>query len=242
VSRALRTPGRVDRDLSLVGFAPGFNPPLFVQIAGDPTFKPEVLIGWEAGYRQLLRRNLYIDVAAFHNQYDNVESFGTISVSFPTSPYLQELVTEPYANGLRGTSSGIEIAPDWRLSNWVKLRGSYSHLNIALHSKRGFSQATYASSYEGSSPENQVSAQAVFAPQRGLEIVPDYRFVGSLPGQNVASYQTADLNITYQMKDHLQLSATGRNLLQPLHEEFQGDNSNVVQIRRAVFGGIEWTW
>ena len=242
VSRALRTPGRVDRDLSLVGYAPGFNPPLFLQIAGDPGFRPEVLIGWEAGYRQLLRRNLYIDVAGFHNQYDNVESFGTISVSFPTSPYLQELVTEPFANGLRGTSSGVEIAPDWKLSNWLQLRGSYSHLHIALHSKSGFSQATYASSYEGSSPENQVSAQAVFNPRKGFEIVPDYRFVGSLPGQNIASYQTADLNITYQMKDHLQLSATGRNLLQPRHEEFQGDNSNVVQIRRAVFGGIGWTW
>ncbi|HSU19603.1 MAG TPA: TonB-dependent receptor, partial [Acidobacteriaceae bacterium] len=29
VSRALRTPGRVDRDLSLIGYAPGFTPPLF---------------------------------------------------------------------------------------------------------------------------------------------------------------------------------------------------------------------
>lgn len=242
VSRALRTPGRVDRDLSLIGYAPGFKPPLFVQIAGDPSFQPEVLIGWEAGYRQLLRPNLYVDVAGFHNQYDNVESFGTISVSFPTSPYLQELVTEPYANGLRGTSSGIEIAPDWKVSNWLQMRGSYSHLHIALHSKPGFSQATAASGYEGSSPQNQVSAQGVFTPRKGFEIVPEYRFVGSLPGQSVASYQTADLNITYKLREHLQLSATGRNLLQPRHQEFLGANSNTVAIRRAVYGGVGWTW
>jgi iron complex outermembrane receptor protein len=242
VSRALRTPGRVDRDLNLIGYSPGFNPPLFAQIVGDPTFAPEVLIGWEAGYRQLLRHNLYVDVASFHNQYDNIESYGTPGISLPTTPYLHLLVTEPYANGLRGVSNGIEIAPDWKVANWLQLRGSYSHLHIALHSKPGFSQADYASGYEGSSPENQVNAQAVFALRKGLEIVPDYRFVGSLPAQNVASYQTADLNITYQMRDHLQLSATGRNLLQPRHGEFQGDNSNIVEIRRAVYGGIGWTW
>jgi hypothetical protein len=38
------------------------------------------------------------------------------------------------------------------------------------------------------------------------------------------------------------LSATGRNLLQPHHQEFTGDNSNPVGIRREVFGGIVWTW
>jgi iron complex outermembrane receptor protein len=242
VSRALRTPGRVDRDLSLVGYAPGFNPPLFLQIAGDPSFQPEVLIGWEAGYRQLLRRNLYIDVAGFHNQHDNVESFGTIGVSFPTTPYLQELVTEPYANGLRGISNGIEIAPDWKLTDWLQLRGSYAHLHIALHSKAGFSQAAQASSYEGSSPENEASAQAVITPRRGFEVMPDYRFVSSLPAQSVGGYQTADLNITYQIREHLQLSMTGRNLLQPRHPEFAGNNSNTVEIGRAVYGGAGWSW
>ncbi|HTV07846.1 MAG TPA: TonB-dependent receptor [Candidatus Aquilonibacter sp.] len=240
VSRALRTPGRVDRDLSLVGYSPQYN--LFVQVAGDPTFQPEVLIGWEGGYRQLLRRNLYVDVATFHNQYDNVESYGTVTLSFPTAPYTHELITEPFANGLRGISNGIEIAPDWELTNWFQLRGSYSYLHIALHSKPGFSQTSYASSYEGSSPQNQASVQGVFTPFKGFEIVPDYRFVGSLPAQNIASYQTADLNIDYQVKEHLQLSATGRNLLQPRHAEFPGDASNVVEIRRGVYGGLGWTW
>ena len=84
--------------------------------------------------------------------------------------------------------------------------------------------------------------QAVITPRRGFEIIPDYRFVSSLPAQNVGSYQTADLNITYQMKEHLQLSMTGRNLLQPRHPEFAGDNSNAVEIRRAIYGGVGWTW
>jgi hypothetical protein len=34
---------------------------------------------------------------------------------------------------------------------------------------------------------------------------------------------------------------SGRNLLQPHHHEFYGDNANAVGIRRAVYAGITWT-
>ncbi|HEY4009983.1 MAG TPA: TonB-dependent receptor [Acidobacteriaceae bacterium] len=242
VSRALRTPGRVDRDLSLVGYTPGYTPPLFVEIAGDPAFKPEVLIAWEEGYRQLLWRKFYVDVAGFHNQYDNLESFGTPTVTLPTTPYVHILLSEPYANGLRGVSNGVEVAPDWKPSTCFEVRGSYSYLKINLHSKPGFDQATYAASYEGSSPQNQASVQVIVTGRHGWEFIPDYRFVGALPAQNVASYSTADANVIYHLREHLALSATGRNLLQPHHQEFTGDNSNPVGIRREVFGGIVWTW
>jgi len=242
VSRALRTPGRVDRDLSLVGYVPGFTPPLFAEIAGNPNFKPEVLIGWEAGYRQLLGRQFYIDLAAFHNQYDDLESFGAVTLTFPTAPYPHTLVTEYFDNGLRGVSDGIEIAPDWKPFNWLDLRGSYSYLNIHVHSKPGFNQAAYAATYEGSSPDHQASVQAIISPRPGFEIVPDYRFVSSLPALQIPHYNTADLNVIYHLKEHVALSATGRNLLQPHHQEFTGNNSNAVGIRRSFFGTVNWTW
>ena len=242
VSRALRTPGRVDRDVSVIGYIPGHNPQIFDQILGNPDFQPEVLIGWEGGYRELLARRFYIDIAAFHNQHDNVESYGALGLSAPTVPYPHLLLTEQFNNGLRGVSNGVEIAPDWKPFNWLDLRGNYSHLNISLHSKPGFNQASYAAMYEGSSPEHQVSVQAVFALRDGFEIVPDYRFVSALPAQNIPHYNTADLTVTYNLKEHLALSATGRNLLQPHHQEFTGNNSNVVGIRRTVFAAVNWTW
>jgi hypothetical protein len=72
--------------------------------------------------------------------------------------------------------------------------------------------------------------------------VPDYRFVSALPADKVPSYQTVDSNISYHVKRHVDLSATGRNLLQPRHQEIEGDNSNAVAIKREVFGGLTWTW
>src|SRR6202034_2844083 len=78
VARALRTPGRVDRDLSLLGDVTPSGPlgPIFLNVEGNPNFAPEVLIGSSVGFRQLLWKKIYVDVAAFHNQYDNIESYG----------------------------------------------------------------------------------------------------------------------------------------------------------------------
>jgi len=111
-----------------------------------------------------------------------------------------------------------------------------------LHSKPGFNQPAYASIYEGSSPDHQASVQAVLTLRHRFEVIPDYRFVSSLPALHIPLYNTADLNVIYHYKEHLALSATGRNLLQPHHQEFTGNNANAVGIRRSYFGSVNWTW
>jgi iron complex outermembrane receptor protein len=247
VARALSTPGRLDRDLSLIGDYTTGSPgvlPIFVQVEGNPNFQPEVLIGWSAGLRQLLWSKLYVDIAAFHNQYDNIESYGGPAslFTFPTNPYPYESINIEYGNGLRGVSDGIEIAPDWKPASWFEMRGNFSHVHVALHSKAGYSQASYASSIEGTSPHREASVQGIFTVSHGVEIVPDYRFVSALPASGIPSYQTADAHIAWHVEHHLELSVTGRDLLQARHEEFLGDNSSITAIKREVFGGLTWAW
>jgi iron complex outermembrane receptor protein len=246
VARALRTPGRVDRDLSLLGDVTVSGPsgPIFLQVEGNPNFAPEVLIGWSAGARQLLWQKVYVDVAAFHNQYDNIESYGGPAslFTFPTNPYPYEQINIEFGNGLRGVSDGIEIAPDWKPLRWFEMKGSFSHVHVALHSKAGYDQDSYASSVEGGSPHREASVQGIFTLPHGVEIDPDYRFVSALPADSVPSYQTADLHVSYHVERHVDLAVTGRNLLQARHEEITGDNSNVTAIRREVFGGLTWMW
>ena len=246
VARALRTPGRLDRDLSLIGNVTptGPNGPIFLQVEGNPDFVPEVLIGYSAGLRQLLWRKLYVDVATFHNQHDNIESYGGPAplLTFPTNPYPYEQINIQFANGLRGVSDGIEIAPDWKPLSWFEVRGNYSHVHVALHSKPGFDQEAYANSIEGSSPHREASVQGIFTLPHRLEVVPDYRFVSALPADDVPSYQTAGARISYHVERHLDLSVSGRNLLQPQHKEITGDNSNPVGIKREVVAGLTWYW
>lgn len=240
VSRALRTPGRLDTDASEIQAASA-HPPIFEEVRGNPNFKPEVLIGWEAGYRQLLMPKLYVDVAAFHNQYDDLESYSAPTVSHPTTPYPYTLYTFEFANGLKGVTDGIEIAPDWKPVSWWDVRGSFSHLHMALHSKAGFSQAAYAANEMGFAPDREASVQSIFTLPHGVEIVPDYRYMSALPGNGIPAYQTADAHIEWKITRHYAVAVEGRNLLQPEHREGIGDDGNAVGIRRSVFAELRWT-
>ena len=242
VSRALRTPGRLDRDVHiLVNLAP--KPPIFIAIQGNPHFKPEVLIGWEVGYRRLMTPKFYVDLSLFHNQYDDLKTYGNppLVPSFPAEPYPHEVLTATYANGAKGVTDGLELAPNWRPYNWLELRGTYSHLHMALHSKAGFGNVAYITpTYLGSSPDHIATVQALVTLPHGIEIDPDYRYMSALPAQNIPAYQTADAHLAWKFTRHLEISASGRNLLQPSHREFLGNNSNPVEIRRSLVAGIRW--
>lgn len=243
VARALRTPGRVDRDLQYFEFVKA-TPATFVLLEGNPNFKDEVEIGWGVGARQLLAKKLFVDVSAFHNQYDNLESYGgpATGLAFPTSPYPFTEQVMQFGNGIRGVTDGLEIAPDFKPVSWMELRGSFSHTHIGLHSKKGYAQQSTISSIEGSSPDHQVKMDAIFS-GGGWEVTPDYRYVSRLPGQNVESYQTMDLRVGYRMlHQKLEAAVDGRNLLQPHHHEFLGDNGNPVGIQREVYGSLGYSW
>lgn len=243
ITRAVRTPGRLDQNLQLTGFIPA-EPvpglPFFDRIEGDPTFKSEILIGTELGYRQLLTQSLYVDIAAFHNQYDDLESFGKISFTVPTTPYPYLLLNVPWANGIKGTTDGLEISPDWKPVRWWALRGSFSHLHLDLRPKAGFSDTGTVASYEGSSPHRMASLQSMFTLPHGIEFDQDFRFVSRLPAQHVPSYQTMDAHLAWTLRKHLTIAANGRSLLQPHHHEFTGDNGNSVGIRRRLYASLTW--
>jgi iron complex outermembrane receptor protein len=241
ISRAVRTPGRLDQDLQLTGVVEP-NPPFIVRIEGDPSFKSETLLGYEAGYRQLLTHSVYADISAFENRYDKLSSYGTLYYSYITTPISALLLNVPYANGICGKTDGLEIAPGWKPTPWWELKGNFSHVHIGLQPRPGYSDTGTVSSYEGSSPHREATMQSLLDLPRHIEFDLDYRFVSRLPAQSVKSYQTGNVHIGWNPNQHFQLSAAGRNLLQPSHNEFTGDNSNQVGIRRSVYGGITWTY
>ncbi|MEO7345615.1 MAG: TonB-dependent receptor [Opitutaceae bacterium] len=67
VSRAMRTPSRIDRDL----FFPAVPP---FTVAGGPTFKAEELLAYEVGFRAEPVARLAASVAFFFHDYDDLRS------------------------------------------------------------------------------------------------------------------------------------------------------------------------
>jgi hypothetical protein len=84
------------------------------------------------------------------------------------------------------------------------------------------------------------SLQSMFTLPHGIEFDQDYRFVSALPAQNVPSYQTMDAHLGWTIGRHFTMAANGRNLLQPRHREFTGDNGNAVGIRRNIYASLAW--
>ena len=241
VTRAVRTPSRLDQDLQLTDFLEA-SPPIFLRVVGSKSFRSEQLLGTEVGYRQLLARNFYFDIATFRNDYNDLYGYGPGTEYVETFPSPAHIILQvPLANALKGDTSGGEIAPDWKPSDWFEVKGSYSYLHLYVHDKPGFSDSSNTVSDNGSSPHHQAMIQAHFNILGEFEFDPAYRYVSRLPAQNVAAYSTGDARLGWRTFDGWSMSVVGQNLFQPHHAEFGSDIDTIVGIKRDVFAEITWT-
>jgi len=215
---------------------------MLLAVDGNQHLSSERVIGYEAGYRTLITGSLYLDLAIFHNEYNDLISLGAPAVTLdptPTPPHLT--IHLPYANGLRGSTDGFEIAPDWKPARWWQMKATYSYLNLKLERIPGVVDGVgYVSKDEGSSPHNQVTLQSRFNLPKGLEFDQTYRYVSALPAQLVGSYSTADTRLAWQATRQVEFSVVGENLFQPHHAEFGGDPGPLVGIKRSVYAQITW--
>ena len=240
VTRAVRTPSRVDEDISVALFAAPTTPPLYAVISGNPDLDTESVVGTEVGYRTLVHANLYIDVAAFRNRYANLVDLGRGPIDTRQAEGVTyTAIAFPWVDAIHGTTRGLELAPDWQISNRLRLRGSYSFVTIDLTEDPSGSKTTFAA-LEGSTPHHQVVLQAVTNPLGRLQVDPVYRYVSSRQGATIPAYHTADLRIAWPFDHGLEVAVAGQNLLQAHHLEWARDPGPAVGIRRAAYVSLTW--
>lgn len=242
VSRAVRIPSQLEEDFRITAQLPT-TPPLEFLVGANKNFESETLLGYEAGYRQLITSNFYLDIATFFNRYDRLQGFLPPVVAIDTVPNPPVLAYQIlYGNTIKGSTRGVEFAPDWKVNSWWRLSGAYSLLRYDLRSRPGFKDPTSIAAYVGSSPLHQISAQSRVDLGRNFEFDQSLRHVGSLPAQKVPAYTTANLRLGWHHKG-FELSVNGRDLLDAGHTEFAAgdDSAPTLGVRRSVFGKIVWT-
>jgi iron complex outermembrane receptor protein len=244
VTRAVRSPARLDRDVSLFLLARTTPPPIYLDVVGSSSFDSETLVGSEAGYRVLAGPQFALDLAVFHNRYSGLAGLGNFTPFAPVSgpPGVPRLVgTSAWTNAVDGPTYGFEVAPDWRPTAWWQLRGSYSYLQADLHTRPGLTNTSWEQVYEGSSPNHQLTVVSQLTLARGIEFDWTYRYVSELPTPRVPAFSTADIRMSWRATRALELSVVGQNLLDSSHPEFGTQPSGLVGIRRAVYGQVRWT-
>ena len=216
VSRAVRTPSRIDRQLEFLPV-----------VAPSTDFGVEKLLAFETGYRGEPSSWLSLSVNLFYNIYHDLRTTEFLNGS--TIPI--ELL-----NGREARTYGIEawakaqVTPWWRLS----FGASTLHKNSHVTDDRFDLQPRNSL---GADPHWQVLASSDADLTQKLHLTLDVRDVGRLDlPPAVPGYVEAGGQLGYDLTDAIQLFVAARNLLHHTHLE-NGDPAAAQLARRTIYAG-----
>jgi iron complex outermembrane receptor protein len=240
VTRAVRTPSRVETDYTTASLA---NPavPSFVRLLPNPSFDSEKLTAYEVGYRVRTLPSLYVTASAFFNDLENTLSTELLPQFTESTPPPERLVIPvTFANGLRGQTHGLELTTDFRPISWWRTTANYSWLRVEMTRKPGSTDVSQERRYEGLSPRHQIQLVSALDLPQGLSLDWFFRYVSELPAGNVKSYATSNIRASWRPHQRLEIAVVGRNLHHGQHLEWPAGAAGNVQIRRSADVNVIW--
>jgi len=236
ISRAVRNPD-VAEGHDAIGITvgepfPGPGGGAFLPtVVGSSEVKSEVLWAYELGYRIEPMPRLNVDVATFYNDYSRLISYGQPQALIAGTPF--GIAEIPATNQGSGDSYGGEIAIGFSPLDSVRLGASCSLLFARLH------DAADATMDDPTAPRYQAKLRASYDFSRHASVDAFMRYVDSIQG--VPAYLTADLRLAYRPTERLELSLTGRNLLDNQHPEQNAVPFAVTsEVPRSVTARLSW--
>jgi iron complex outermembrane receptor protein len=223
ISRAVRAPARIDRELHLRFSAPPAAP--FDFIAGGPNFVSEVANVIELGYREQLTRTVSYSVTLFHSDYDRLRS-----------GRLPPAVIE---NRIDGTNYGVEAWGAWQATTAWRLTGGFFTLRQHLGVEPGSNDPTGPSAL-GNDPEYQLSLRSAYNVTSNQQFDVMARHVAALPNPNVPAYTAVDARYAWQVRRGLELSLIAQDLFDKSHAEF-GALPGRAEVSRGIALRARWS-
>ncbi len=237
VTRAVRTPSRLERDLFLTAALSPVSP-LFARIEGNAGFTSEKTLAYEAGYRVQPADRLSLEVDLFHDRYSDLSS---LELGRPFAEDGRQVLPVALANMLRGRASGVELAAAAHLSPRFVVNAGYSYLNLDLEARPGSTDASSVAS-EGASPRHAARLQSSWRLPRNVAVDVSLRWLDHLPAQKVPAYTALDARVSCLVVPRLELAVVGHDLLRARHLEFGGGGTSPIEIRRSVYGEARLRW
>lgn len=219
VSRAVRSPSRLDGDVVIPGVPP------FV-LEASSSFESEIATVGEVGYRGRLAPGVQVSLTAFHHDFDRLRTVEPTAAS-----------TLTIANAGRGQRTGVEgwgdfaIARDWRLSwGFTAMRHRYS---VAP------GRIDLGDSRNGNDPRRTAMVRSQWNLMGSHELDVTVRHRGSLPQPYVPSYTVVDARWGWHVSRNLELSLLVANVADRRFAEFAPASVNAV-FERTWF--LKATW
>ncbi len=209
VSRAVRSPSRLDRDF--------FETAGSAAVLSGGSFKSEKLTAFEAGYRGQPTPRSTLSVSAYYNLYRDLRSIelspaGGLPVSFE--------------NAMEGETWGVEVWGDYQAAAWWRLSAGFNWLHKTLRYKPGAS-GIFGFDIAGDDPDYQVSLRSMMQLRPNLSFDVDFRQIGALPAPASPAYAELGARLGWAITPKVEVSLSGTNLLHARHLEFGSTGSSL---------------
>jgi iron complex outermembrane receptor protein len=232
VSRAVRVPTRLERDVDIDVTDPAQNP--LIRLLGNRGFGSEKLLAYELGYRWQIEKRLFIDLAGYYNVYHGLTSleFDPAFVDPQTGRTIVPIVNKNLTNGVaKGGEAAVTLTP---VRSW-RLVANYAYVLLTLDPKgQDLNGGRY---FEGRTPRNQFTLQSFVDLPAHFQLDALFRYTSSVPaatqlvpGQPIPAYGEIDVRAAWQWQ-RLEFSMVGRNLLHDHRREIPGGG----EIERSVY-------
>jgi iron complex outermembrane receptor protein len=220
ISRAVRSPSRIERDLT----APGI-------VDLSPGFEPEKLVSYEAGWRTQATQRTSLSVSLYYNDYQDLRT---------TRPGPVSVLPVTFGNGWEGHTYGVDAWGSWRPLSWWRLDSGVGVLRKRFHLKPGEGDIAGIQTVLGHDPGHQVFVNSYMDLPRNTTLYVGLRQVAGLDDVGVASYFEANVRLGWQVTPALELSLAGQSLVHARHAE--ATQPPIHEIPRNVYVGARWSF
>jgi iron complex outermembrane receptor protein len=215
VSRAVRAPTRLERELFIPGSAP-------FALTGSSIFEAEVANVAELGYRAQVSDNASVSATLFRQEYPNLRSVGIVSGA------------PAFRNDIEGRVQGVEAWGTWRLASAWKLTGGFVVQDIERKVKPGRVDLGGLGSL-GNDPDKWITVRSSWNPAPDVDVDVGVRHVGALQTV-VPAHTVVDVRLAWRPVPRIELSLTAQNAADREHFEWSNRGLN----NRSVFLKVAW--
>jgi iron complex outermembrane receptor protein len=230
LSRAVRAPSRIDRDLYSPTQPPVVNGVPRYAVAGGPDFLSETANVFELGYRAQPLPSLSYSATLFFSRYDRLRTL-------EPNPHGSGSV---FANLADGSTRGLEAWATWQVTDTWRLTGGGVTQRIVTSLLPESRDLTGRTGLVTSDPSHYWSVRSSHDLGSHQEFDVTLRHVGALPRPAVPAYTAVDARYGWRIRPGLELSIIGQNLFDPRHAEF-GAAPQRSEHERALAVRVVWT-
>lgn len=241
VSRAARTPSRLERDIhnDFMAFPDARGTLNVLGLRGNPDLRAEHTVSYEAGYRLNPRSGVSLDGAIFYQRYSDLVTVN-LDVRFVTTPAPAHLaIVNQFVSGMNGESVGGELLLRWQpLSIWT-LDASVDYLRASF---TDIGNAPGTTAYADREPRYQARVRSQLNLPGTWQADTTWTYVARLKGIEVPAYGRLDVRVGRTVAG-LTLNVTGQNLLRAQHREFGGfEGVFTSQVPRGWVASVTWAF